>query len=157
MLADAALAEWATPSAAGFEAVDLERMLERRAECKERTGNGNGFGLTLGQQAMLVTGPGLAGWATPSARDWKSGDASETTLARNARPLNEQAVNYCPPSTSGESSPAGTASTAGLALNPLHSLWLQGYPAAWLLCVGLGTRLIPASGRRSSKPSSKAK
>lgn len=35
----------------------------------------------------------LASWATPAARDWKSGDASEATIARNARPLNEQAVN----------------------------------------------------------------
>jgi len=47
------MAMWPTPSASGFEAKDPERLLQRRAECKERTGNGNGFGLTLGQFACL--------------------------------------------------------------------------------------------------------
>jgi hypothetical protein len=36
-------------------------------------------------------------WATPSARDWRSGDASEATLERNARPLNEQATHWPTP------------------------------------------------------------
>lgn len=35
--------------------------------------------------------------ATPSARDWKSGDASPETLERNARPLNEQAQHWPTP------------------------------------------------------------
>lgn len=35
---------------------------------------------------------GLTGWATPAARDWRDGRASEETMGRNARPLNEQAV-----------------------------------------------------------------
>jgi hypothetical protein len=55
------LASWATPSAGGFEAKDLNRMLQRRAQCKERTGNGNGFGLSLGQQALLVIGRSATG------------------------------------------------------------------------------------------------
>jgi hypothetical protein len=48
------LASWPTPSAMGAGAVDLERLEQRRAECKERTGNGNGFGLTLDQAAPLL-------------------------------------------------------------------------------------------------------
>jgi hypothetical protein len=44
---------WPTASASGFEAKDPVRLMERRQECKERTGNGNGFGLTLGQFALL--------------------------------------------------------------------------------------------------------
>ena len=32
-------------------------------------------------------------WPTATARDWKSGHASEATMARNARPLSEQVVN----------------------------------------------------------------
>lgn len=52
---DASLTGWATPSASGFECRDVERMNQRRAECKERTGNGNGFGLTLGQQVISFT------------------------------------------------------------------------------------------------------
>ena len=35
-------------------------------------------------------------WATPSARDWRSGEAGEKTLSRNSRPLNEQAVSSRP-------------------------------------------------------------
>jgi hypothetical protein len=34
----------------------------------------------------------LTAWGTPAARDWKSGDASQDTLDRNARPLNELAM-----------------------------------------------------------------
>jgi hypothetical protein len=34
----------------------------------------------------------LSGWPTPTTRDWKSGDASQDTLDRNARPLSEVAV-----------------------------------------------------------------
>lgn len=49
----AALAGWPTPSASGFEAKDIERLEQRRQECKERTGNGNGFGLSIGQAAPL--------------------------------------------------------------------------------------------------------
>lgn len=36
-------------------------------------------------------------WPTTSARDWKSGDSSETTQNRNARPLNEVAMNWGTP------------------------------------------------------------
>lgn len=32
-------------------------------------------------------------FAAPTARDWRSGEASEATMARNARPLNEQVVS----------------------------------------------------------------
>ncbi|HYV62397.1 MAG TPA: hypothetical protein VE958_06970, partial [Bryobacteraceae bacterium] len=34
----------------------------------------------------------LASWASPQARDWKSGETSQQTLDKNARPLSEQAV-----------------------------------------------------------------
>ena len=51
---EAPLASWATPSASGFEARDVNRMMERREECRQRTGNGNGFGLTLGQQVATL-------------------------------------------------------------------------------------------------------
>jgi DNA (cytosine-5)-methyltransferase 1 len=44
--------------------------------------------------------PTLAGaskkWATPSARDWKSGQAGQATLEKNARPLSEQAEKLWP-------------------------------------------------------------
>jgi hypothetical protein len=37
-------------------------------------------------------GSGCGSWPTPAARDWKSGQASDVTLSRNSRPLNEIAV-----------------------------------------------------------------
>src|SRR5205085_7284802 len=51
----------------GFEAKDLDRLKQRRQECKQRTGNGNGFGVTLGQAAPLW----LGAWPTPVANDAK--------------------------------------------------------------------------------------
>jgi hypothetical protein len=57
---------WPTASASGFEAKDPVRLMERRQECKERHGNGNGFGLTLGQMACLEA---AAMWPTPCAVD----------------------------------------------------------------------------------------
>lgn len=54
---------WPTPNAQEFGCRDVERTQERRKECKERTGNGNGFGLTLGQAVML----NVVGWASPNA------------------------------------------------------------------------------------------
>jgi hypothetical protein len=49
-------------------------------------------------------------WATPAARDWRSGLASEETMARNSRPLSEQ---------------------VGGSLNPTWVEWLMGYPLGW--------------------------
>ena len=69
----AAIAGWPTPQAHEFETSPL-RGWQAMAM---------GYGNTLGQ---------LVGWATPSARDWKNGQASDETMNRNARPLNEMAV-----------------------------------------------------------------
>lgn len=51
---EARLAGWPTPAANEFIPSDIERMEARRKECAVRTGNGNGFGLTLGQAAPLA-------------------------------------------------------------------------------------------------------
>jgi hypothetical protein len=53
-------------------------------------------------------------WPTPSARDWKSSNASEETMNRNNRPLNETVT-------------AG----AGGQLNPDWVEWLMGWPIGW--------------------------
>ena len=56
---------WPTPAANENEPKDLERLEKRRKECAERTGNGNGFGLTLGQAVPMA----LTGWPTPRASE----------------------------------------------------------------------------------------
>lgn len=67
-----ALSGWPTPSAMGAGAIDLERLEARRAECKVRAGNGNGFGLTLDQAAPYW----LAGWPTPNAPRARDSDGT---------------------------------------------------------------------------------
>jgi hypothetical protein len=58
------LASWPTPAANEFEHQDTQRIEERRAFCKKRAGNGNGFGLTLGQAVQVK----LSRWPTPARR-----------------------------------------------------------------------------------------
>ena len=49
-------------------------------------------------------------FSTPTARDWRSGKASEATMERNSRPLSEQ---------------------IGGLLNPTWVEWLMGWPIGW--------------------------
>lgn len=48
---------WPTPTASHFGAQDVDRLLARREECRLRSGNGNGFGLTLQQWVSVTYGP----------------------------------------------------------------------------------------------------
>ena len=79
----ASLAGWPTAAANEFEAQDAERLRQRRQETKERTGNGNGFGLTLGQVVLLNVEESLAGWATSRSADCK-GAVTNSDLARRS-------------------------------------------------------------------------
>ena len=76
---------------------------------------------------------GQAIWATPTARDFRSGKASEETMNRNSRPLNEQATHpgrHAPRSgvSGNESSRSGPTS---LQLSPAFVEWLMGLPIGW--------------------------
>jgi hypothetical protein len=85
-----------------------------------RGGNRIGEKLLAGQAQT-------AGLATPATRDWKDGRASEKTMERNSRPLNEQIVTGATPGSSAATGPRGV-------LNPQFPLWLMGYPEAWATC-----------------------
>jgi hypothetical protein len=52
-------------------------------------------------------------FATPTARDWRSGKASQATMDKNSRPLIEQ---------------------IGGSLNPTWVEWLMGWPLGWTDC-----------------------
>lgn len=135
----AMLAGWPTPDASVFEAVDLERLQERRSECKELAGNGNGFGLTLGQAAPLLTG-----WNTPRATDGANGGPNQAGGALSADAA--MAGNLITGATS-NGSPAETGPPGRL--NPEFVRWLMGFPAAWEDCADTATQSSRKSRRRS--------
>jgi len=137
--AAAVLASWPTPSANEMATQDQERLEQRRRECKERTGNGNGFGLTLGA---------VSSWATPASRDWKDGACQDANVEVNAL-LGGQAA-MLGPTPSG--SPAETGKPVRYQLNPSFSLWLMGYPTAWARCAARVMRLSRKLRRSSSEP-----
>lgn len=61
-------------------------------------------------------------WPTPTARDWKSGCASQATMERNSRPLSEK---------------------VGGSLNPTWVEWLMGFPSEWTALNDLGMQWYP--------------
>lgn len=72
-------------------------------------GNYNRKGLSAKSGDGLATAV-ARNFATPTARDWRSGKASEATHAKNSRPLSEQ---------------------IGGSLNPTWVEWLMGWPPGW--------------------------
>jgi hypothetical protein len=88
----------------------------------------------------LPTTAQMAGWATPGSSDSK-GDTYETTETRRTE-LRKQAHGI-----DMKSCPAGTEKRG--ALNPDHSRWLMGFPAAWGSCGATAMQSSRKSGRRS--------
>ena len=128
---ESGLIGWPTPAANEFEPKNLQLLIERRERCKASHGNGNGFGLTLGQAAPL-----FVGWVTPTSRDWK--DSSGMTAQRDGKDRLDQLPRQaytCEPlrlTVFGEMRTGSYVEMAnGVQLNPAHSRWLMGLPRAW--------------------------
>lgn len=141
---------WSTPTA-GLHNIgeSLESFEARRQRNLQKGINGNGQGTPLGVQVKMASG-----WATPSARDWRSGKASQETLDHNARPLNEQVVAFSP---QGASTPSGTdgsgcsvpTENSGV-LHPAFPFCLMGLPLSWLEHCPLPETRSRRRSRRSS-------
>jgi len=87
--------------------------------------------------------------AALTARDWRSIHASETTHARNARPLSEQVGEFCRAHPDLMTSKGG-ASTSGatLVLNPRFCEVLMGWPVGLLKSVSQATASTPRRRRK---------
>ena len=82
----------------------------------------------IGQDQSLTRTAQAAGWPTASARDRK-GSLDLKSRDRTMGTLDEAAEQLTGPEPDGTH--AETGKPAAYRLNPLFSLWLQGYPAAW--------------------------
>lgn len=124
-----------TPSASLHnDAEDPASWLARAETLKAKHSNGNGAGMPLAVAAKLSEG---LPWATPTARDHRSGRTSAATSDRNSRPLSEH-VEY------------GTQTGS---LNPAWVETLMGFPAGWTDIAGPqdAAKHRPRGSRRASR------
>lgn len=102
----------------------------------------------------------LAGWQTPRARGdaggsrWKAGDTTNLEDQIRYNLLVDVALPPAIPARFTASGEMLTGCSAGMAsggqLNPAFSLWLMGYPAAWVSC---GALAMQSCRRQPRKPS----
>lgn len=105
-----------------------------------RGGSRNGQGqVQLCHQAML------AGWCSPTAQDGERGDKGPRPQDTGI-PLSQQATMVL--GASSTCAPSETEKRG--ALNPAHSRWLMGFPAAWDSCGATAMQSCRRSRRSSS-------
>ena len=144
---------WPTPRAQAFEIADAELTRKRREECKTRNNNGNGFGLTLAQMAVME----LTGWPTPAMTDHKGGyQGGRMRDGKLSTDRLDVVAQIAGPARLTASGQMLTGSSAGMEsggqLNPAHSRWLMGYPPEWDDCAVTAMPSSRKSQPRSSRP-----
>jgi len=152
LVTHANLASWPTPSVNNYEQDDQQALNLRREKCKELTGNGNGFGMTLGNSARATA------WASPSARDYKDSMGMALTGTNpdgSERDRTDQLPRQATLTVSGETRIGYSARDGivtignGAQLNPEHSRWLMGLPRIFSECAERITK--PSRLRAESK------
>lgn len=92
----------------------------------------------------------LRSWATPKARDHKGNGVSIARAAKGISDSLDLQVKLISRSGTAQPSPLSARMDGGaFRLNPMHSLWLMGYPPEWESCAGPATRSTRKS-RQSS-------
>jgi hypothetical protein len=177
----ASLASWPTPTAVENSG-DPEKKEARRQKAKAKWGSktGNGFGFSLAEVSEMAVWPTpmadnagtetynpagntdsnrktvelVTGWATPTARDWKSEQATDNFNYKRwkhprGKPLGAEALLSPALTENG----AASQPTKRASLNPGFSLWLMLGPfaTAWLSAAEAVTRSTRGSSRASSK------
>ena len=118
----AQLAGWSTPAHRDYRHPNLKTYAERGGGAK-------------GEQLPNQVHHALAGWGTPTSQDSKHAGISAAEAIRDPNVLRNQVyLSGLAPN----GSPASTAKRG--ALNPVFSLWLMGYPAAWDDCAPTAMR-----------------
>jgi hypothetical protein len=155
-----ALASWKTPTAnedaAGNPGSKMQQMLGHQAKLaswptpQEDNAN-NAYGHKGTDFSDLPTTAQLEGWPTPNCMD-AIGARSDEALARAKKKGGcSNLKDVVPIGQDLKPSIAGTEKRA--ALNPAHSRWLMGYPAAWDSCGATAMQSSRKSPRNLSKPS----
>jgi hypothetical protein len=135
---------------AGWPTAQSRDGMNSRSGMVERTG---------GRRRSLDDYVMLSGWVSPQAADANGSGINQHTasLCQQVRSKLQDLENGPARLTdSGEMLTGCDARMpAGGQLNPEHSRWLQGLPAAWDACAPTATRCAPRSSSRSSKPRAK--
>lgn len=124
---------WPTPTANNYEQSDVDALLDRRERVKISTGNGNGFGLTLGNAVAIA-----AKYPTLCSTDYKGAGQS-----------GDLGATYEAPTAAGQ-------------LNPNWVEWLMNWPIGWTCLEVLPKeklnvpRVLPTSNRQASPRSHEA-
>lgn len=129
---------WATPNAGDYRSQQgtAEWVAKRQAHPR---------GKDLAEQVTRLV---IAGWTTPSSRDWKDTPGMSTT-GINPDGTERERLDQLPRQAQLTSGPmlsginAKTGKPAALALNPKFSLWLMGYPEEWASCGERAMQLSP--------------